>query len=120
VALTYRIDIARRLVIITGDYAAAAEWHELLGRVLADPSREPGFGFLRDLRDAKVPVDAATVVGIIDVVKRFWPMLQVSKAAIVTPRDMDSAAVVAQALGDTYDLPIRVFRELEEALRWLT
>jgi hypothetical protein len=44
------------------------------------------FAFLRDRRDATTPVDAATVIGIMDVVRRFWPLLQPRRAAVLTPR----------------------------------
>ncbi len=117
--LQYRIDAAQQLVTITGEYAQPEEWKELLARVLNDPRRRPGFAFLRDLRDATTPVDAATVVGIIDVVRRYWPQLQPSRAAIVTPRDVDPAALVAHALADAQHIPLQAFTSYEEALTWL-
>jgi hypothetical protein len=119
VPLTYTIDPAERLIVITGEYAEAAEWRELLGRVLADPRRQPGFAFLRDLREATRPVDAATVVGIIEVVRRFWPLLQPSRAAIVTPHAFDTAALTAHALADAERLPLEAFTSYEAALAWL-
>src|SRR6185503_7444119 len=62
--LAYVIDRDQRLVVITGEYAKASEWTDLLGRVLSDPRRQPGFAFLRDLRGATTPVDTATVIQI--------------------------------------------------------
>jgi len=53
-SLAYEIDEDERLIVITGDYSDAAEWRSLLGRVLADPRRQPGFAFLRDLRLAEI------------------------------------------------------------------
>jgi hypothetical protein len=117
--LAYLIDVDQRLVVITGEYADADEWADLLGRVLADPLRQPGFGFLRDLRGATVPVDAATVVRLMAVVRRFWPRLQPSRAAIVTPLHADAAALVALAVADTEDLPFRLFTSYDEAMEWL-
>ena len=117
--LVYDIDEARRLITITGEYAAAEEWRDLLSRILDDPRRKAGFGFLRDLRKATTPVDAATVVGIIDVVKRFWPILQPSRAAVLTPLKVDPAALVAHALADAQHIPLRTFTSYEDALEWL-
>ena len=119
VSLSYVIDSDRRLITISGEYADAAEWNRLLTAVLNDRSLQPGFAFLRDLRGATDPVDPATVVGIIDVVRRFWPKLQATRAAILTPRDVDPAALVAHALADAQHLPLQVFRTYEEAIAWL-
>ena len=117
--LHYTIDAAQQLITITGEYADAGEWRVLLRQVLDDPRRRPGFAFLRDLREASTPVDAATVVGIIDVVRQFWPHLQPSRAAILTPLELDPAAFVAHALADAQEIPLRTFTSLDEALQWL-
>jgi hypothetical protein len=119
VPLTYAIDPAQKLITITGEYAAADEWKDLLGRILRDPLLTPGCGFLRDLRGAHAPVDAATVVGIMDAVRRFWPLLQPSRAAVLTPRDFDPAALAAHALADGEGLPLRMFTSYEAAIDWL-
>jgi hypothetical protein len=118
-ALSYTIDETKQLVIITGEYSVAAEWHDLLARVLADPRRRPGFGFLRDLRDATRPVDAAAVVAIIGVVRHFWPHLRPSRAAILTRNDIDPAAMVAHALADAENMPLQAFNTYEAAMAWL-
>jgi hypothetical protein len=118
-ALSYTIDEAERLVTITGDYSAAQEWHELLGRILADPRRRPGFAFLRDLRQATNPVDAATVVGIISVVRQFWSRLMPGRVAILTRNEIDPAAMVAHALADAENMPLQAFNSPEAAMAWL-
>lgn len=117
--LTYTIDPTQRVITILGEYADADEWKTLLARVLNDPRRQPGFGFLRDLRGASTPVSADTVVGIMEVVRRFWPLLQPSRAAVLTPRDVDTAALTAHAIADASDIPLRVFNAYEDALEWL-
>lgn len=118
--LAYTIDAGQRIITITGEYADAGEWTSLLARVLNDPRREPGFGFLRDLRAATMPVDAATVVGLMDVVRRFWPLLQPYRAAVLTPLEFDSAAMSAYAIADAEGMPMRVFRSYDDAIEWLT
>jgi hypothetical protein len=117
--LSYAIDPTQRLVTISGEYADADEWARLLNDVLRDPMREAGFGFLRDLRGATKPVDAATVVQIVAVVRRLWPLLQPTRAAILTPHRLDAAAFVAQALSESQQLPLRVFQSFDEAIAWL-
>lgn len=117
--LNYTIDPDQRLITITGEYAHPDEWRALLARVLTDPRREPGFAFLRDLRGATTPVDAATVVGIIEVVRRFWPLLQPSRAAVLTPLEFDPAALVAHALADAQHMPLQAFTSDEAARQWL-
>jgi hypothetical protein len=120
VALSYSIDADQRLVVITGDYADVAEWRDLIGRLLVDPALRPGLCYLRDLREAGRTVDASTVVAIVEVVRRFWPMAPPARAAIVTPRLFDDAAMVAQAaLADAQHLPMQVFNSYEAAIEWL-
>jgi hypothetical protein len=118
-SLAYEIDVGQRLIVITGEYSDADEWRTLLATALSDPRRQPGFGFLRDLRSAMTPVSADTVVRIMDVVRRFWPQLQPSRAAILTKHDEDPAALVAHALADAQQLPIRAFNSYDEAMAWL-
>jgi hypothetical protein len=118
--LDYTIDAGRRLITIVGEYSDANEWRSLLARVLDDPRRKPGFAFLRDLRDATTPVDAETVVQIMEIVRRFWPQLRPSRAAILTKPEEDPAALVAHALADTQQLPMRAFDSYDEALAWLS
>lgn len=117
--LSYTIDATQRLVTIIGEYAEADEWRALLSRVYHDPQRQPGFVFLRDLRDATTPVSAATVVEIMNVVRGFWPLLQPARAAILTPREFDTAALTAHAIADAEHIPLKVFNSYEEAVDWL-
>jgi hypothetical protein len=117
--LTYSINAELSLITITGEYAAADEWRTLLARLLTDPRRTAGMGILRDLRRATTPVDAETVIGIIGVVRRFWPDLEPSRAAVLTPLAIDPAALVAHALADAHHIPLRTFTSYDEAVAWL-
>jgi hypothetical protein len=117
--LTYRIDPAEGLVIITGDYTEAAGWRVLLGAVAADPVFRPGFNFIRDLRASTHPVDAETVIGIIAVVREFWGVLGAHRAAIVTRPGIDNPAVIAHALADHEHLPLRAFTSYDDAVAWV-
>ena len=118
-ALIYRIDPARELVTITGDYAEPAEWFVLLSTIAADPAYRRGFSFLRDLRASDHPVSEETVVGIIKVVRAFWEKLGVRRAAIVTRPGIDIPATVAHALAQSEDIPLRAFPSYDDAVSWL-
>ncbi len=117
--LRYTIDVAGRLITIVGEYADANEWRVVLDQLLKDPRRQPGFAFLRDLRGATTPVSAATVVDVMDVIRRFWPLLQPSRGAILTPLAFDSAAMTAFAIADEEHLPLKVFGSHDDAVEWL-
>jgi hypothetical protein len=117
--LAYVIDRGQRLVVITGEYADDGQWRALLQRIAHDPDHEPGFSFLRDLRSAKHPVDPSTVMRIISVVREFWALLQVRRAAIVTPRDQDTPALVAHALAQDEQIPLQAFTSYNAAVEWL-
>jgi hypothetical protein len=119
VALDYSVDPDERLIVITGEYSDASEWRVLLAKVLGDTRIKPGFAFLRDLRTATKPVEAETVVQIMEVVRRFWPHLRPTRGAILTKQSEDRAALVAHALADAQQLPIRMFNSYEEAMTWL-
>ena len=118
-ALDYTIDPARRLVTITGEYGDDRDWRALLSAIARDPALPPGCGFLRDLRHAKHPVDGATIMRIVAVVREFWQQLGASRAAMVTPRHLDVAALMAHAIADEQQLPLRAFTSYEAAVEWL-
>lgn len=117
--LAYRIDAGLRIVIITGDYAEPAEWRTLLGAVLHDPEYQRGFSFIRDLRASEHPVSAQSVVGIIAVVREHWEKLGAHRAAIVTRPGVDMPAVMAEALAEDEQIPLRAFTSFEDALAWV-
>jgi hypothetical protein len=117
--LTYRIDAEQEIVTITGDYADAEGWRTLLGSVARDPAYRRGFGFIRDLRASAHPVDAATVVRIVAVVREFWTALHVRRAAIVMGPKHDDPALIAHALADHDHLPLRAFTSYDDAVKWV-
>ena len=117
--LAYDIDPTSHIVTITGDYAAAAEWQDLLAKVGSDPDYKRGFNFVRDLRSSAHPVDAQTVTGILAVVKQAWDLLGVHRAAIVTRRGIDLPASVAHALAELDGIPLRAFSSYDDAVKWL-
>jgi hypothetical protein len=119
VPLTHHIDTETGIVTITGDYAEPHEWRALLTAVAADPSFRRGLAFVRDLRASTNPVDPRTVVGIMTVVRAFWSQLGVRRAAIVTRPGIDVAAMVADALAQDAQMPLRAFTSHDDAMAWL-
>jgi hypothetical protein len=118
--LTYHIDPTAKIVTITGDYAEAEGWRTMLSAVANDPDYRRGFNFLRDLRHAEHPVSAEAVIGIVGVVRKFWDVLGVSRAAIVTrPGTIDYPAVIAQALADDQHIALQAFPSYDDAVAWL-
>jgi hypothetical protein len=119
VPLSYSIDRERRIVTITGDYAEPEEWRRLLAAIADDPGYVRGSAFLRDLRGSAHPVSVAAVVGIIGVVRDFWAVLGVTRAAILTATRIDALANVAHALAEDERLPVRAFTSPDDAMAWL-
>ena len=117
--LAYHIDPAERLVTITGEYGTAADWKTLLTDILHNPSLQPGFAFLRDRRGASAGVEIATVVAVVDAIRRFWPHIRPSRAAILVSRGCDPRAIAASALADDHGLSIRAFTSYQDAVTWL-
>lgn len=120
VALSYDIQAARQLVVISGDYAEPDEWRVVLTRIADDPAYRAGSSFIRDLRHAEHPVSAQVVMGIIAVVREFWPRLGTHRAAMVTRHRIDVPAVVAEALASDEQMPLRAFTSYEDAIRWVS
>lgn len=119
-ALDYSIDVAARLVTITGQIATVEEWKDLLVRILQDPQLQPGFAFLRDRRGAIASTDVGTtVVAIVDATRRFWPHIQPSRAAILVSRKSDAGAAAAHALAEAHGFCVKAFTSYEEAIAWL-
>src|SRR5687767_3889738 len=119
-ALRHTIDEDRNLVTIVGEFADAAEWQGVLDRILRDPRLKPGCLILRDQRGGTKPVDAATVVAIMEVVRNYWHKLGVFRAAIVMAGGIDAPGLIAQALAAEDDMPIQAFLSAADALDWLT
>ena len=119
-ALAYQIEETKKLVTITGDYAEPVEWRLLLEQVRADPRLQPGMAFLRDLRYSLHPVDAQTVIGIIAVVRELWTSVGARRAAMVTRPGIDVPAVIAHALAEVEQIPLRAFTSYDDAIAWLS
>ena len=104
---------------ITGEYGTADDWKILLTRILHDPLLQPGFKFLRDRRGTAADVDVDTIIAVVDAIRRFWPHIQPSRAAILISRECDPRAIAASALADGHGLSIKAFTSYAAAVAWL-
>ena len=118
-ALDYKIEPSRQLVMITGEYASATEWLLFVGRLRRDPLFKPHSKFLRDLRGSSRPPNSAMAMAIFNVIQRFWPELKVVRWAVLTDEAQDLVPLAMQALGEQNNLPIRAFTSLDAAQVWL-
>ena len=74
---------------------------------------------LRDRRAATAPVDAQTVIAIVDVIAERWAGVRLCGIAILTRTAHDVPAQVAVALGDSRGIPLMAFDAEDAALSWL-
>ena len=117
--LNYIVDRHERLITIVGEYGEAAEWRALLRRMLHDPRIQPGFAILRDRRSAPTPADVEVIVSVMDAIRRFWPHIQPSRAAILISRETDPIRLAAYSLAQACGLSVATFTSYDEARRWL-
>jgi hypothetical protein len=118
--VTYRIDADERIVhlTMTGE-CSYDEWERAMLAALADPSYRPGFGFLIDRRGADI-----TTPDFIRRVVCFNLEHQVElgggRRAVVVGSTADyGMGRMAEILSDDSPSPIRVFKDIDEALGWL-
>ena len=120
-AVTYRIDPPERVVYltVTGE-SSFAEWEAALRRVLADPAYVRGSNFLTDRRgQTNVPgtefprqVLRFLVGHAADMGRYRWAAVSPREATFQTLR-------MFSILAEEVDIRVEVFRDYEEARRWL-
>ena len=119
VKLNYVVDRHEQLITIVGEYGEVAEWRAMLRRMLHDPRIQPGFAILRDRRSAPTPADIEVIVGVMDAIRRFWPHIQPSRAAILISRETDPIRLAAYSIAQACGLSVATFTSYDEARRWL-
>jgi hypothetical protein len=119
--LTYDIDAARRLVLITATGAPVPnEWFETMEAVTADARYEPGFDILYDRRNLDHTPDTmyvrAWVFRHADLMKETGD----GKLAVVVDQPVVYGMIrMASAFAETAGATVNVFWNLDEALMWL-
>jgi len=111
---------AERLVILTisGDLGDR-DLLELAGHIARDPEVEPDFSLLIDLREAHG--DAVTGAGVRSLSARPLVLSLESRRAVVVPSDSGfGMARMYELLRGERGGGMRVFRDFDEARRWIT
>jgi hypothetical protein len=91
-----------------------------MDQLYSDPQFQPGMKVLWDARDARPDVTADDVRWIVHFVARHREARGKGRSAVVTGRDVDyGMARIAQVHLEPLPIELAVFRELEEAERWL-
>src|SRR4051794_34419441 len=105
--LTYEIVPDDAIVTIRGDFATPDEWRAVLTHI-ADALRDQTglIGILRDRRGATAPVDAHTIVSIIDVIAQLWSGVRLCGIAILTGEADDLPGQIAVAVADSCGIPL--------------
>src|SRR6185369_14983601 len=85
--LTYEIDVASRLVILTCGNTTLERWRGVMLEVFADPRFQPGFSVLVDCRTATLTPATRDVQGVIAFIASHHVMLGRARWAVVVERD---------------------------------
>lgn len=120
-AITYRIDPQERVVYltVTGD-SPFAEWEETLRRVLADPAYVRGFDFLTDRREQHDVPGPEFPRQVLRFLMEHLPEMGHYRWAAVSPRETTFLTLkMFSVLAEEADIRVEVFRDYDEAQRWL-
>jgi hypothetical protein len=115
-----KVDAEERVVTLTvSGEIGDPDLLELALGVENDPEVKPDFSLLVDLRDADGR--DVTGAGVRELAKRPFALSPASRRGIVVPSELSfGMARVYEALREAQGGAIRVFRDYEEAVRWVT
>jgi hypothetical protein len=111
-----------RRVKVTGEVAFAPVMAEL-ERLYASPDFRPDMNVLWDLREAKVSsISSSEVQRLTDLVAQHWGTGGKSRAAFVVSRDFEFglSRMYGIFLESRMPTQVQVFRDINEALQWVT
>jgi len=109
-----------RIHTVSGDFSFD-ELRETLETLYSHPGFDPDADSLWDLRRAKVDFSAKDVRVLAEFVATNWGGGGQSRAVIVASKDFEfgMARMYQAVLEDQTPNPVRVFREIDQAKRWL-
>ena len=118
--IDYAVDDVLRIVRVTATGIVDPDQElTLLERILADPRRRPGFGWLCDFRERSPAASAEHVRDVARVFLEHRAALGPSRMAALISRDVGHGlARMFDALVDDA-LEVAIFRDLAEAEAWL-
>ena len=118
-SVAFQISKERAVVTGRGDLTAS-DLVEAAAQVYGDPQFRPGMSTLLDVRGACPAVTGDEVRMIVSFVSRNLEERGKGSCAIVTDRSVDyGMARMGQVLMEALGIELMVFRELEDAERWL-
>jgi hypothetical protein len=120
-AATYRVDRAQLLVVMTWPAMAPdiTVTRAAVTAMLADSRLQPGFGVLSDWRLATDAASSAYVRDFLDLLRAAEKRGITKWATVVASTAAYGAGRMAEIQSELVGLTYRVFRDYDEALRWL-
>jgi hypothetical protein len=120
--VTYRLDTSAEVVLATAHgIVTDDEFLAYATRMVNDPLIDPAVDQLLDLRDVDdAAVMTDTIRRVAEIFRGFDPIPARSKLAIVASKDLlFGMARMYEVYRDRDEASIRVFRDIDEARRWL-
>jgi hypothetical protein len=119
--ITFRIDKEAGMVYTTIEGRINTdELLESLERLMNHPDFGPGLNGLADLRSMEIDTFSADVMRIADLMIKFRNKIGPSKTAVVISKDVTFGMTrMFQAFSEQSSIETAIFRDREEALRWL-
>ncbi len=119
--ITYEFDSGRGLVVITAQgKVAPREALETFDRVIANPGFRTGMHVLSDHRGLETVLDAGFVGEFVGRIARNAKLLKGSRCAFVESGGARyGMARMASILSEPTPIDLRVFRDPDEARRWI-
>jgi hypothetical protein len=119
--LSYDIDVAARLVVLTCGNTTLDRWRETMLAIFADSRYQPDFAKLFDCRTATLAPATEDVRGVVDFISSHTAMLGRSRWAVVVERSAGyGMARMAEALAHISNVELRAYQTPGEALTWLS
>jgi hypothetical protein len=119
--ITFRIDKESGIVYTTiNGRTNTDEIVESLENLLNNPDFKPGLNGIADLRNSEMDTFSADVKRIAGLMIEYRNKIGPSKTAVVISKDVTFGMTrVFQAFSEQSSIETAIFRDMEEALRWL-
>ena len=119
--IRYAIDDAAGIVAVTAEGDVRQEEDlECFGALVANPGYRPGMGLLLDYRNRVSVATTEQVKQFVEAAARLREAFDGSRCAIVVSEDVAfGMARMYAALAEDSFIPMNVFRDPDEAARWL-
>ena len=118
---TYRIDKVNRIVYLEGDDPGLELWRQTMLAIFADPEFETGFHFLSDRRSATEARSSDYLKSALSFLKYYEKEMGRCKwATVVSTMTAFGMGRMTQILSENLSVRIEVFKDIDEAVDWLS